>query len=123
MGHYAKVLNGEVIDVMVADSSYMSEFVDTSPGRWIKTSYNTRGGKHYQQDGTESADQSKAIRKNFAGVGMLYNAAEDVFYPKQPFPSWTLNTTTYLWECPVPHPDDGAYYQWDEDNQQWVERS
>lgn len=124
MGHYAKVLDGKVTDVMVADSAYMSQFVDTSPGRWIKTSYNTRGGVHYDPTtGQPSADQSKALRKNFAGVGMLYNAAEDVFYPKQPFPSWTLNTTTYLWECPVPHPGGDAYYKWNEETQTWDEVS
>ena len=85
-----------------------------------RTSYNTRGGVHYDPDTNEpSADQSKAFRKNYAGIGYTYDEARDAFIPPQPFPSWTLNESTCLWEAPVPYPDDNQMYLWNEETQQW----
>jgi len=122
MAHYAKVLNEEVIDVIVADSDYISTFIDTSPGEWIQASYNTRGGVHYQTDSnTPSDDQSKSLRKNFPGVGWKYDKSRDAFIPLQPYPSWTLDEETCLWECPVAHPADGNEYDWNETDQRWDE--
>lgn len=122
MGHYAKVRDNKVINVIVAEASFFDSFVDSSPGKWIKTSYNTKGGIHYDPEtGNPSEDQSKALRKNFAGVGMLYDSQRDAFIPPQPYPSWTLNEETCLWDSPVPRPDDGEIYRWNEEIQNWEE--
>ena len=117
MAHYAKVKDGIVTKVIVADASFFDSFVDSSPGQWIQTSYNTRGGKHYEPNSnwqTESTDQTKALRKNYAGIGMIYDSARDAFYDPQPYASWTLNDTTCLWEPPIAKPDDGNRYNWNE---------
>ena len=118
MGHYAKVQNGIVSQVIVAEAEFFVTFVDSSPGQWIQTSYNTRGGVHYGQDG--EPDGGEPLRKNYAGIGYTYDAARDAFIPPQPFASWTLNETTCLWEAPVAYPDDGNMYIWDEDTTSWV---
>ena len=120
MSHYAKVIDGVVDKVIVAEASFFETFVDDSPGKWIKTSYNTRGGVHYQPNTNEpSEDQSKALRKNVAGVGFTYNSELDAFIPYKVFESWVLNETTCLWEPPIPYPDDGNVYEWDEENIAW----
>jgi len=120
MAHFAKVLDGEVLNVIVAEQEFMDEFIDDSPGKWIQTSYNTRGGIHYQPNSwTPSEDQTKALRKNYAQIGGLYDRIRDAFYQKQPYPSWTLNETTCLWEAPVAYPTDGQIYKWNETNQTW----
>ena len=91
-----------------------------------QTSYNTRGGVHYQADGTPSADQSKAFRKNYAGLGYTYDAGRDAFVPPKPYNSWVLNETTCLWDAPVAYPTDigtpenPKRYTWDEDTTSWV---
>lgn len=122
MAHFAKVNNGIVEQVIVAEPEFFDTFVDSTPGEWIQTSYNTRGGVHYDPEtGEPSADQSKALRKNYAGVGYVYDSARDAFYAPQPFASWTLNEDSCLWEAPVPYPDDGLMYSWDEVTTSWVE--
>ena len=122
MAHYAKVTDGKVTRVIVAEAEFFKTFVDDSPGDWIQTSYNTRGGIHYQPNSdTPSSDQSKALRKNYAGIGWTYDSKEDVFYAPQPYASWTLNTTTCLWEAPTAKPTDGKPYKWDETSKSWVE--
>lgn len=121
MGHYAKVQNGIVSQVIVAEAEFFDTFVDSSPGQWIQTSYNTRGGVHYVPNtNTPSDDQTKALRKNYAGIGYTYDATRDAFIPPQLFASWTLNETTCLWEAPVAYPDDGNTYKWDEDTTSWI---
>lgn len=120
MAHYAKILDGVVVDVIVADESFFTYFIDTSPGEWIKTSYNTKGGKHYDSStGVLSDTQEKALRKNFAGVGMIYDKDRDAFYNPQPFPSWNLNEDTCLWEPPVECPVDENIYNWNEETKSW----
>ena len=115
MAHYAKVTDGKVTRVIVAEAEFFKTFVDDSPGDWIQTSYNTRGGIHYQPNSdTPSSDQSKALRKNYAGIGWTYDSEKDVFYAPQPYGSWTLNTTSYLWEAPISYPTDGKAYLWNE---------
>ena len=85
-----------------------------------RTSYNTRGGVHYNPDTNEpSADQSKAFRKNYAGVGYTYDQARDAFIPPKPYNSWTLNENTCLWEAPVSYPTDGQDYEWNEKTTSW----
>jgi len=118
MGHFAKVNNGKVESVIVADAAFFDNFVDTSPGTWLQTSYNTRGGVHYGQDG--QPDGGEALRGNYAGIGYTYDQANDVFYAPQPFPSWTISAPTWIWEAPVPYPTDGKVYTWDEATQSWV---
>jgi hypothetical protein len=89
---------------------------------WKKTSYNTRGGIHYQADNnTPSQDQSKAFRKNYAGIGYYYDSIRDAFIPPKPFPSWTLNEDSCLWQSPIPYPNDGKMYQWNEETSNWEE--
>lgn len=122
MAHYAKVVDGKVTQVIVAEADFFNTFVDSSPGQWLQTSYNTRGGVHYQADSnTPSADQSKALRGNYAGVGYTYDATNDVFYAPQPYASWTLNQTSWTWEAPTPMPTDGKIYLWDEATTSWKE--
>jgi len=122
MGHFAKVSNGIVTRVIVAEADFFNNFVDDSPGQWIQTSYNTRGGVHYQPNTNEpSEDQSKALRKNYAGIGYTYDATRDAFIPPQPFNSWTLNEDTCLWDSPVPYPEDGKLYKWNEELVNWEE--
>ena len=121
MAHFAKVNNGIVEQVIVAEPEFFDTFVDSSPGQWIQTSYNTRGGKHYDPEtGELSADQSKALRKNYAGIGFTYDSDRDAFIPPQPFASWILNNTTCLWDASVEYPNDGQPYAWDEDTTNWV---
>jgi hypothetical protein len=128
MAHFAKVQNGIVTRVIVAEPEFFDNFVDDSPGRWVKTSYNMRGGVYYDPaTGEPAADQSVIAddearqRKNYAGKGYTYDATRDAFIPPQPYASWTLNETSCLWEAPVAYPDDGNVYQWDEDTTNWVE--
>ena len=118
MSYYAKVLNGKVIDVIAADASFFDTYVDTSPGTWLQTSYNTHGGIHYGQDG--QPDGGVALRANYAGISYIYDQANDVFYAPQPYPSWTISAPTWLWEAPIPYPTDGQTYSWDETTQTWI---
>lgn len=111
MSHFAKVLNNKVIDVIVAEPEFFDSFVDNSPGQWIQTSYNTHGGIHLN-GGTP-------LRKNFASIGFTYDVNRDAFIPPQPYPSWTINEDSCLWECPVVYPTDGNLYNWNEENQSW----
>lgn len=112
--HYAKVINGKVTDIIVADAEFFKTFVDTSPGTWLQTSYNTIGNKHIN-GGTP-------LRGNFAGIGYIYDAANDVFYAPQPYPSWSL-TENWVWQAPVEMPTDGKHYLWDESSKTWVEQN
>lgn len=122
MAHFAKVTSGTVTQVIVAEPEFFNTFVDSSPGEWIQTSYNTRGGVHYQPNSnTPSDDQSKALRKNYAGIGYSYDRDRDAFIPPKPFNSWTLNDTSCLWEAPTPYPNDGKYYRWNEETTSWSE--
>ena len=122
MAHFAKVVDGLVTQVIVAEPEFFNTFVDTSPGQWIQTSYNTRGGVHYDpQTGQPSADQTKALRKNYAGIGYSYDNANDCFVPPKSYASWVLDATTCLWNPPIPMPQDGKQYRWDEPTSSWQE--
>ena len=112
MGHFAKVVDGIVSQVIVAEPEFFDTFVDSSPGQWIQTSYRTHGGQH--PEGTP-------LRKNYAGIGYTFDAGRDAFIPPKPFASWTLNDTTCLWDAPVAYPTDGQEYSWDEESVNWVE--
>jgi hypothetical protein len=112
MGHFAKVVDGKVTQVIVAEPEFFNTFVDSSPGAWIQTSYNTIGGKH-TLGGTP-------LRGNYAGIGYTYDSINDVFYAPQPFPSWKLNSD-WTWEAPIDMPTDGKAYNWDETTNSWAE--
>jgi len=127
MAHFAKLgVNGKVIAVHSLDNSKLlnaDSVEDETVGQqelqrihgwpaamWIKTSYNTRGGKYYNADGTEASDQSGALRGNYAGIGYTFNEDENIFWSKQPHASWSKNTTTASWDAPITYPsvtDDG----------------
>jgi len=119
MAHFAEVENNLVTRVLVIEQ----DMVDTgnwgTPSTWIQTSYNTHGGKHYDQDRVE--DSGVALRKNFAGIGSTYDASRDAFISPKPYPSWTLVESTCQWTAPVAYPDDDKMYSWDEDVTNWVE--
>jgi len=120
MAHFAKVIDGIVDQVIVAEPEFFDSFVDSTPGKWVQTSYNTNGGVHYDPEtGEPSVDQSKALRKNYAGRGYTYDKTRDAFIPPCDYPSWTLNETSCLWEPPVERPDDGQLYNWNETEQRW----
>ena len=135
MSHYAKVVDGLVTEVLVADVNFISGL----GGSWIQTSYNTMGGKHYTQEevtttftdleGLEQEhtqtefveDGTDGLRKNFASAGYTYDSVRDAFYAPQPYASWTLNEDTCFWEAPTAYPDDDKHYIWDEDTTSWAE--
>jgi hypothetical protein len=100
MSHFAKVTDGKVTQVIVAEKEFFDTYVDSTPGEWIQTSYNTRGGVHYGQDG--QPDGGVALRGNYAGIGYTYDRENDVFYAPKPGDDWVLNTTTWTWENPNP---------------------
>ena len=115
MSHFAKVLDGKVVQVIVAEPEFFKNFIDTSPGAWIQTSYNTYANAH-KLGGTP-------LRGNFAGIGYLYDQKNDVFYASQPYPSWILNQSTWLWEPPIAYPENGKLHQWNEEVKNWEEIS
>jgi hypothetical protein len=124
MSHFAKLdENNTVIFVTVGrqeDDGLEAELTARTGDVYKQTSYNTRGGVHYT-DGEPSADQTQALRFNYAGVGYTYDETRDAFIPPQPYPSWVLDEATCQWAAPTPHPTDGADYVWDEQAGDWVE--
>ena len=122
MSHFAKIENGVVTFVTVGrqeDDGREQELCERTGDTYRQTSYNTHGGVHYT-DGVPSADQSKALRKNYAGIGYTFDEVRDAFIPPKPYESWILNEETCLWEPPTPYPTDGGMYEWDEANGNWA---
>lgn len=113
MSHFAKVQNGIVTRVIVAEQDFINSLSDSAS--WIQTSYNTRGGVH--------ADGGTPLRKNYAGVGYSYDSGRDAFIPQKPYASWLLNESSCLWEAPTPRPNDGKAYVWDEQSLSWNEEA
>jgi hypothetical protein len=103
MSHFAKVIDGVVVRVIVAEQDFINSGLVGDAFLWIQTSYN------------------KNFRKNYASIDMLYDQVRDAFYWSQPFPSWTLNEDTCQWESPVPHPTDDKRYEWIEETTNWKE--
>ena len=124
MAHFAKLdENNIVVFVTVGrneDDGKEAELSARTGDVYKQTSYNTRAGVHYKSDGTQSEDQSKAFRKNYAGLGYAYDAGRDAFIPPKPYASWVLNETSCLWDAPVPMPTDGQFYNWNENSQNWI---
>ena len=118
MSHFAKVENGIVTQVIVAEQDFINTGLVGEPNTWIQTSYNTKANVHYGQDG--QPDGGIALRGNYAGIGYTYDSANDVFYIPKPYSSWHISSNTWTWESPVAYPNDENQYNWDEANTQWV---
>lgn len=110
MAHFAEIIDGVVQRVIVAEQ----DFIDSIPGQWVQTSYNTYAGKH---------PEGRPLRKNYAGAGYIYDSVRDAFYAPQPYPSWTLDEETCQWQPPVPYPAEGGPYSWSEESLSWVAMS
>lgn len=130
MAHFAQVDdNNVVLQVLVIDQEMINTGLWGDPAKWVQTSYNTRGGVYYiPNTNTPDPDQSKAFRKNFAGVGFTWlpNGPEGGgFAPPKPYASWVMDSFSYLWEAPVPYPSEPfpehvLYYVWDEPSLTWT---
>lgn len=131
MAHFAKLGKGNRVEKVIIVSNKIAtteqagiDFINKILGTddiWKQTSYNTKGGVHYQEDKiTPSEDQSKAFRKNYAGIGFRYDEKLDGFIEPQPYLSWSLNNETCLWESPTPYPEDENTYKWEESTKNWV---
>ena len=114
MAHYALVENNIVVKVIVAEQNV----IETLPGKWIKTSYNTRDGVHYDENGDPSG--KPALRWNYASIGYEYNQQHDVFIAPKLFDSWILDVNTMTYVAPLPHPSDGKSYKWNEESRNWI---
>ena len=118
MSHFARVVNGLVTEVIVIEQDQINTGNWGPPSEWIQTSYNTRGGVHYAPN-SNTPDGEPALRVNYAGIGFIYDSANDVFYPPKPYPSWVISSPTWQWQAPIPMPTDGGFYFWDEAKQSW----
>lgn len=125
MAHFAKLdesnivlevqlVANEALDPNNEEGSGIAFLTEWSGGHsnWRQTSYNTVAGVHLL-GGTP-------FRKNYAGFGYLYDPIRDAFIPVKDFPSWIFNEETCRWDPPIPHPNDGGDYSWDEINQSWI---
>jgi hypothetical protein len=112
MSHFAKVENGIVTQVIVIEQDVLATGLWGDPTSWVQTSYNTYGGQHTLGN--------TPLRKNYAGIGFTYDSERDAFYAPQPYPSWTLDEATCIWQPPVACPTDETRYQWDESIGNWV---
>lgn len=110
MSHFAKVENGVVTQVIVAEQDVIDSGIFGSG--WVQTSYNTHGGQH---------PEGRPLRKNYAGIGFKYDSVRDAFIPPQRYPLWTLDEETCLWKPPIPYPQDGKSYRWDDARVKWTE--
>ena len=130
MAHFAKLDENNIVTFVTVgrqeDDGKEAELSARTGDVYKQTSYNTRGGVHYT-DGVPSEDQTKAFRKNYAGLGYTYDVGRDAFIPQKPFASWVLNEDTCLWDAPVAMPEDAGTgeppkrYTWDEETTSWVE--
>ena len=126
MSHFAKLDENNVVTFVTVgrqeDDGREAELSERTGDVYKQTSYNTRGGVHYT-DGEPSDDQSKAFRFNYAGIGFTFDpdkGTDGAFIPPKPFDSWLLDEDTCLWVAPVPMPEDGEAYTWDEEAGDWV---
>lgn len=126
MAHYAYINESYiVVDVFVGKDETnfdWEQYYGSLVGMLCKrTSFNTRGGIYYEPNSNIPApDQTKAYRKNYAGIGYIYDAQRDAFIPPKPFASWVLDEFSCLWAAPIPYPDDGGSYIWNEETLSWV---
>lgn len=134
MGHFAKLNENNIVLEVHSVSNFVFETNDIDDENkgiehlksifdypyWKQTSYNTRGGVYYKSNGEISENQTKAFRKNYAGIGYTYDEIRDAFIPPKPFPSWVLDEFSCLWNPPIPYPNDGLKYIWDENLTNWI---
>lgn len=121
MAHYAFIDNDGIVTQVIVGrdeddlpdsiTSWEAYYGNRHGQTCRRTSYNTYGNQH--------ALGGIPFRGNYAGIGYRYDDTLDAFIPPQPFPSWTLDESTFLWVAPVPYPDDGEPYEWEETNQEW----
>ena len=123
MSHFAKLDDNNIVTFVTVgrqeDDGLEAELTARTGDVYRQTSYNTHGGVHYT-DGEPSEDQTKALRKNYAGVGFTYDEGRDAFIPPKPFESWVLDEDTCLWQAPLPYPEDEGTYTWNEESGAWV---
>jgi hypothetical protein len=123
MAHFAKLDANNIVTFVTAgsdtDKGREQELSERTGDTYKQTSYNTRGGVHYGQDG--QPDGGVALRANYAGIGYTYDSINDVFYAPQPYPSWTISAPAWIWQAPTPMPNDGNVYVWDESTLSWIE--
>ena len=120
MSHFAEINSDNIVQrVIVADQDFIDSGAVGDSATWVQTSYNTHGDVHYAPN-SHTPDSGVALRKNYAGIGHTYDATRDAFYAPQPYPSWTLDDDTCVWNPPTAYPDDGKIYSWDEDTLSWV---
>jgi hypothetical protein len=118
MAHFAKLDKDDVvIDVIVVNNIEMLA-ADGSESEVMGVAFLIRWSGGYSN--WKQTSYNGKIRKNYAGIGYKYDASRDAFIPPKPYPSWTLNETTCLWDAPTPMPTDGQRYQWDEPTISWV---
>lgn len=126
MPHFAKLNKDNIVEIVlvgrVEDDGKEDELTARTGDVYKQTSYNTYGGVHYDSITNQPSDtQHKAFRKNFAGVGFIYDVQRDAFIAPKPFASWVLNENTCCWDAPTPMPQDGKMYKWDEPTTSWIE--
>ena len=117
MAHFAKLdENNVVLEVLAVHNNELLQDGVESEAKGIQFLVDWSGGyANWKQ-----TSYNGSIRKNYAGIGYTYDATRDAFIPPQPFPSWTLNETTCLWDAPTLMPTEGQRYNWDEPTTSWV---
>lgn len=123
MAHYAFIDDNNIVTQVIVgrDEGDLAEGVTSWEEYYgnlygqtcLRTSYNTRAGEH--------VEGGEPFRGNFAGVGFTYSSELDAFLPEKPFDSWVLNEITFTYDSPIPYPEDGAMYRWDDTLGDWVE--
>lgn len=119
MANFAKLdEHNLVLDVNVVDNETINNlpFPESEP---VGVQFLTQWSGGYTN--WKQTSYNGSFRKNFAGIGFTYSTELDAFIPPKPYPSWLLNTNTCQWQAPVPYPNDGKGYIWDEATQSWVE--
>ena len=126
MGHYARINENNIVEeVIVAKKDFIDTGLKGDPSKWIKTSYNTHAGQHYDRNNRALPDGLPGLRKNYAGIGYKYDKDRDAFIPPKPYPSWVLNEKTCRWDPPIPEPEvsknieEFVYWHWNEEEQKW----
>jgi len=110
LSHFARVENGIVTSVIVAEEDFIATGALGDPAGWIQTSYRTIGNQH---------PEGRPLRGNYAGIGYTYDSVNDVFVAPQPFSNWVLDTATWLWNPPVAMPVDEYFYKWNQETTSW----
>lgn len=127
MSHYAQVIDNIVEQVIVAEQDFIDSGAVGDPTKWIQCSYNTRNNIHYDSE-TTLPDGGIPLRGNYPSIGWLYDSQKDIFYIRQPYPSWIFNEITLSWDSPIPSPPENKanpnlMWVWNEASLSWVEKT